>query len=146
MFEDFYLNVELCSETAKIPTRANKGDSGLDLYTPEAFEILPNSDKLICLDIRVEFPMGYSMIIKEKSGIATKKKLDIGACVIDAQYRGLVHVHLFNNDPMGLVSFKAGEKIAQAIIVPVWDGTPMEVDKIHRLTDRGENGFGSTGN
>jgi dUTP pyrophosphatase len=144
MFEDFYLKVQLLSENAKVPTRATKGDAGLDLYTPIDIQINPNSDVLIPLDIRLEFPEGYAFIVKEKSGIATKKKLDIGANLVDANYRGSVHVHLFNNSNE-IVSFKKGDKIAQGIIVPIWDGQPIQVREISIETERSVGGFGSTG-
>jgi len=134
MFEDFYLNIELLSEDAKMPTRATDGDAGLDLYSPKEYVIRGN-DILVPLDIRVEFPKGYALIVKEKSGIATKMKLDIGACVIDSGYRGNCHVHLFDNrqpepycDASGAIcghslpgiTIEKGQKIAQMIVVPVW--------------------------
>lgn len=144
MFEDFYLNVELLNEDAKIPTRANDTDAGLDFYTPLDIIIRPQNDKLIPLDIKVEFPNGYALIVKEKSGIATKKKCSIGACVIDSEYRGNCMIHLFNFGHER-VFFKKGDKIAQGIIVPVWTGQPKLVEKIFIDTDRGEGGFGSTG-
>jgi dUTP pyrophosphatase len=143
MFENFYLNVKLLSKNAKLPTRAIIGDAGLDLYTPMDFVIGPFGDFLVSLDIRVEMPKGYAMIIKEKSGIAAKKKLSIGACVIDAFYRGNCHVHLFNHSN-NIVTFKQGDKIAQGIIVSIWDGQPTQVDFIDINTERKENGFGST--
>lgn len=145
MFENFYLRVQLLSKDAKIPTRAHSSDAGLDLYTPIDFEILPESDYLVPLDIRISFPDGYAMIVKEKSGIATKKKIDIGACLIDNSYRGICHVHLFNNNTINSVKFNKGDKIAQAIIVPIWDGQPIQVDDISIETERSEGGFGSTG-
>jgi len=148
MFKDFYLAIELLSEDAKMPTRAKSGDAGIDLYSPGHYNILPGGDILIPLDIRVEFPEGYAMIIKEKSGIATKLKLSIGACVIDSGYRGNCHVHLFNHETnlsSPIIHIEKHQKIAQAIIVPVWCGMPVQVDWINTNTDRGDGGFGSTG-
>jgi len=144
IFNDFYFNVELTSENAKMPTRANEGDAGLDFYTPIDIIIDPMSDCLIPLDIKVEFPKGFALIIKEKSGIATKKKLDVGACVIDSKYRGICHIHLFNNSNKS-ISFIKGDKIAQGIIVPIWDGQPNKVDYISVNTERSTGGFGSSG-
>lgn len=144
MFKDFYLNIQLLSENAKIPTRAHDGDAGMDLYSPTAISIPRNSDILIPLDIRVEFPKGFVMVIKEKSGIATKKKLSIGACVIDADYRGNCHVHLFNNSDLD-INIEQGNKIAQALVYPIWDGQPLQVDYINTDTERSEGGFGSSG-
>lgn len=144
VFKEFYLNVELCSPNAKMPTRACDSDAGLDLYTPEDIVVPARGEILIPLDIKVEFPAGYAMIVKEKSGVATKKKLDVGAAVIDAGYRGICHVHLFNNSSYDQ-SFKAGEKVAQAVIVPIWDGQPNKVEKVNENTVRGAGAFGSTG-
>ena len=144
MFNNFYLNVELTSENAKCPTRACPSDAGLDLYTPKTIVVPAGGDLLVPLDIRVEFPEGYAMIVKEKSGIATKKKLDVGACVIDAGYRGICHVHLFNNSKYD-VTFLSGEKIAQAVIIRCWTGDPAVVDTVDLNTVRGEGGFGHTG-
>jgi dUTP pyrophosphatase len=84
------------------------------------------------------------MIVKEKSGVATKKQCSVGAAVVDAQYRGIVHVHLFNHSG-STVTFEAGEKVAQAVIVPVWDGQPIQVNLVDTNTTRGAGAFGSTG-
>lgn len=144
MFKDFFLHIQLLSENAKMPTRATIGDAGLDLYTPKDIIIAPFGDSLIPLDIRIEMPLGFAMIIKEKSGIATKKKLSIGAGLIDAYYRGNCHVHLFNHSNEE-VYFNKGDKLAQAIIIPIWDGIPKQVNFIDINTERSNNGFGSTG-
>jgi dUTP pyrophosphatase len=142
--KNFYLNIELMSKNAKIPTRGTKGSAGLDFYTPVSFTIPPRGDSLVPLGIRVEFPEGYVLIMKEKSGLAVKKKIHIGACVIDSDYRGEPHVHLFNNSDQ-IVSFKKGEKVCQGIITYVWTGTPILKECIKINTGRGEDGFGSTG-
>lgn len=143
MFEDFYLKVELCSEDAKMPTRANDSDVGLDFYTPKDITILPKRDVLIPLDVKTEFPKGYQLRFDEKSGVSTKKKLDIGACIIDPDYRGIVHAHLFNNSDE-TVYFKKGDKVVQGVVTPVWTGLPIQ-EKVTLNTTRGEGGFGSTG-
>lgn len=143
-FEGFYLNVELLNENVKVPERANDDDAGMDVFTPVNFSIAPGSDNLIPLGWKCEFPKGYALVFKEKSGIATKKKLDIGACVVDAGYRGEVHIHLFNNSNSTVV-FDVGDKVAQFLIVPVWHGDAVQVDSVSDNTTRGEGGFGSTG-
>lgn len=144
MFEGFELKVELTSPEAKCPVRSLPGDAGMDLFTPKTVTVPAGGSLLIPLDIRVEFPDGYVMIVKEKSGVATKKLLSVGAAVVDAKYRGIVHVHLFNHGKYD-ASFMAGEKVAQALIVPIWDGDPIVVDKVNMDTVRGEGAFGSTG-
>ena len=143
MFE-FDLKVKLETTDIKLPTRANHDDAGMDVYSPIDVDILPRGDSLISLGFSVEFPKGYALIFKEKSGRATKNKLDVGACVVDAGYRGIVHAHLINNSD-NVVSIKKGEKISQFLIVPVWQGNCIEVANITNDTTRGSGGFGSTG-
>jgi dUTP pyrophosphatase len=145
MFKDFYLNIELVDKYAKMPTRGTDDSAGLDFYTPVDFHINPGEDALIPLGIKTEFPKGYALIMKEKSGLATKKKLEILACVIDADYRGIVHAHLHNTSKTEAAFFHSGEKVCQGIIVPIWTGTPKMVEFIDEATQRGTLGFGSTG-
>lgn len=140
----FYCNVELIHPGAKLPTRGTEQSAGIDFYTPINFSIGPNEDALIPLGIKLEFAIGWALILKEKSGIATKKKLDLGACVIDSDYRGEPHVHFFNNSDE-FVSFKKGDKVCQGLFVPVALRNPVQVNKVEINTERGEGGFGSTG-
>ena len=144
VFKDFYFKVELLNANARCPERATLGDAGMDIFSPEDFVIQARSHKLIPVGFRYNMPDGYALIIKEKSGIATKRRLSVGAAVCDARYVGQVHVHLFNHSDE-VVTFNQGDKIAQALIVPIWDGYPEVVDSINTNTDRGEGGFGSTG-
>lgn len=141
--EEFYFNVELMDRNAKVPTRAHDTDAGLDFYTPKSFTIVPRADVCIGLKIRTEFPKGYALIFVEKSGIATKKKIDIGAKCIDSGYSGEVHAHLINNSDKKVV-FNRGDKVVQGLIIPVWNGQPEVVEEIDMKTDRSESGFGST--
>lgn len=141
---NFDLNVQLLSENAKEPIRGTKESAGIDFFTPIDIKIEPRKDILISLDLCVEIPKGYALIMKEKSGIATKKKLDIGGSVIDSDYRGSIHCHLFNNSD-DTVFFNKGDKVCQGIIIPVWLGEVDIVDFINKNTERKDGGFGSTG-
>ena len=85
------------------------------------------------------------LLILNKSGIATKKKLSVGACVIDSSYQGIIHYHVFNfsNEYQQV---KCDEKIVQMVQLPIQ--TEMNVDKFtgfDNKTLRNSNGFGSTG-
>lgn len=144
MFEDFKLEIELIHQNAKFPTRGTVDSSGLDFYTPVDVIIEPNSDVLIPLGLKMRFSKGYSLIFKEKSGIATKKKLDLGACVVDSDYRNEVMVHLVNNSNE-IQEFKVGNKIVQAIVVPIWLGLPEVVSNIDENETTRKGGFSSTG-
>ena len=85
-----------------------------------------------------------------KSGIATKKKLAVGACVIDVSYQGIIHYHVYNFSRDKWAELKCDEKVVQMVQVPVLSG--MEVvenlkpeEFFEEKTDRASGGFGSTG-
>lgn len=130
-------------EDAVIPQRAHFGDAGMDVYSIEDINIEPRSDVLTGLGLACEFESDYTLLVFNKSGRATKLKLDKGAEVIDSTYRGEIHVHLFNHSD-NPVFIPKGEKIAQFILMPIWNGEPEEVQSLDE-TDRGTGGFGSTG-
>ena len=128
---------------AIVPKRAHGDDAGLDVYTIEDIRIPARGDMVTGLGLACKFPKGHALLVYNKSGRATKLKLDKGAEVIDAGYRGEIHVHLFNHSDLNVV-IKKGEKIAQLILVPIWAGQPVEVDELDN-TERGDGGFGSSG-
>ena len=135
----------------KSPIRAHNTDAGIDFFVPNDFgEVIlkPGDDVLINSGIKVAIPEGYVLIFKEKSGVATKKKLTVGASVVDSDYRGVVHFHLFNNglDEQKIMS---GEKIIQGLVIPVSLCMTKEIsiDEYDKMeTERGSGGFGSSGN
>lgn len=139
------------TKDVKSPVRAHPTDAGIDFFVPNDFDkvvLKPGEDVLINSGIKVIVPEGYALIFKEKSGIATKRKLTIGAAVVDSNYRGEVHFHFFNN---GIVDqeISAGDKIIQGLLIPVLLCDTCEIDDYDYSTyetDRGDGGFGSTGN
>ena len=130
-------------EDAAIPQRAHPGDAGMDVYSIEDIKIKPRSDVMTGLGLACEFSSDYVLLVFNKSGRATKLKLDKGAEVIDSSYRGEIHIHMFNHSDEW-VFIPKGEKIAQLILMPIWNGNPEEVDELSN-TSRGSGGFGSTG-
>lgn len=138
------LKVQRLSENAKLPVRGTEYSSGLDVFSPIDCIIKANSDLLIPLDLRFEIPIGWDLSVYNKSGIATKKKLFKGAELIDCDYRGNCHIHLFNYSNID-VEIKKGDKISQLVMRQVWLGEIEEVDNISIETKRSINGFGSTG-
>lgn len=140
------------TRTVKSPSRGTEKSAGIDFYVPEDFKgvtLAPNEDILIPSGIRVRIPSGCALIGYNKSGIATKKKLIIGACVIDEDYTGEMHIHLINAGNLN-VEIKANDKIAQFILTPVYYTPPTEIDNEYYEslgdTERGAGGFGSTNN
>ena len=145
-------------EDAKLPVRAHPTDAGMDVFycpTPAVpvleekgeFWIPPRETCVLATGLRVEVPPGYMLEIKNKSGIASKRQLLVGACVIDPGYDGEVFINL-HNIGSGTQIIKPGEKIAQAVLVPVVHcGIEEAFDegKFNSNTERGSGGFGSTG-
>lgn len=133
------------------PVRAHETDAGIDFFIPNDFEkvvLKPGDDVLIPSGIKVLVPRNFALIFKEKSGVATKKKLTIGACVVDSDYRGEVHLHLFNNGNVDQ-ELNPGDKITQGLLIPIALDTPEEISNEEydkNETERASGGFGSTGN
>ena len=139
------------------PTRANPSDAGLDLrWVPATSKetvhtVLPGESVLMPTGCKFAIPHGYMMEIKNKSGIAYKRQLLVGACVVDSGYEGEVFVNLHNigTEPQHL---EPGDKIAQAVVVPVVHARFMasESPDIYdwypiTISDRGDGALGSTG-
>lgn len=134
----------------KTPTRGTEKSAGLDFYVPDDFEkkVMWVGDSIIIPSgIKVELLKDSVLIGFNKSGVALKKGLQIGACVIDEDYQGEIHIHLtkIHGEP---VSIEPGEKIIQFILMPVYY-VEVEVvdikDLYSEISNRGEGGFGSTG-
>lgn len=136
------------SPSAKLPTRNNASDAGLDLIANEGVEIESlkesrvNNRATVGTGIAVEIPEGYYGRIAPRSGLAAKKGIDVLAGVCDASYRGEIKVVLIN---FGANSFHIapGDKIAQLIISPIV--TPTAVWGELTESERGDKGFGSSG-
>lgn len=94
-------------------------------------------------DIQIEVPEGHYGRVAPRSGLAWKNSIDVGAGVIDEDYRGNVGVILFNFSDVNF-EIKKGDRIAQLICERISYPTVVEVDTLSE-TARGEGGFGSTG-
>lgn len=135
------------------PKRANHGDAGIDFFVPRSFSeiTLQHGDSvLIPSGIKVEVPFGTALIFHNKSGVASKKRLDVMADTVDHGYAGEVHINLINNGKHE-VTISPGDKIIQGIHIPVLSSIPLEVQTFELYTDihvigaRGAGGFGSSG-
>lgn len=140
------IKFEKTSQYAIIPQRGTKLSSGIDFFSPKNYTIKARSDALIPLDLKCILPKGYDLVVHNKSGVSTKKKLVVGAHVIDNDYRGIIHVHLFNLSDVD-VTIMPKDKIAQGILrkVEFADCIEVETGTIVPDTERGNGGFGSTG-
>lgn len=136
------LLVTLLSDTARLPRKMYHNDAGIDLFSDEEGEIGPYENKKISTGIAVAIPKGHCLVIKDRSGIATKTRCCVVAGVIDEQYRGPIIV-AFENHGGEHIPLRRGDRIAQALLLPVPEVDIVEVPELPE-TDRGENGFGST--
>lgn len=141
------INVML-DEGAYMPTRAHDSDAGLDLYTPIDFFISYKDSKVIDTGVHVQIPEGYVGFLKSKSGLNVKSNI-ITEGVIDAGYTGSIVVKVRSVGSVGdyvnsIKKFNKGDKITQLVILPIETPKCVLVDKFEE-TERGDNGFGSTG-
>ena len=159
------------------PKRA-QGDAGFDFYVPKYSDALvdeinkksnrkvyivnkdnnedvkiklyPHEDVLIPTYVYSQFPSNIALVAKNKSGVATKQKLDVGACVVDSSYQGVIHIHVTNvsSEPQ-FIEF--GKKIVQFVPFIIDDSEPEVFTDLkpeeffNNKSNRGAGGFGSTG-
>jgi dUTP pyrophosphatase len=137
------LQVKLLHKDAKMPTFAHGLDAGMDLYAVEAYSIPAGGRMQVATGIAIAVPPGYVGLVWDKSGISHKGGLKTLGGVIDAGYRGEILVGVVN---LGTVSYEVekGAKIAQMLLQAVAHPEIEVVDELS-LTERGEDGFGSSG-
>lgn len=129
---------------AKIPTRAHTYDAGLDLYAREDAMIPPyGGSKTFNTGVHVSIPESFMGEVRPKSGLMFNHKVVAGEGTVDCGYNGPIHVILFNHGESAY-RVKAGDKIAQLVISPCLL-LPLELVDSLEDTDRGADGFGSTG-
>ena len=140
------LPVRRVDPAAVLPVRAHADDAGLDLCSVEALTIDPGRRAQVRTGLAVEIPSGYAGLVLPRSGLAARHGISLvnAPGLIDAGYRGELHVLLLNTDREVAFEIAAGDRIAQLVVVAVTLPEPVEA---HELTEavRGAGGFGSTG-
>ncbi|NXJ73445.1 DUT protein, partial [Trogon melanurus] len=131
------------SENASAPSRGSARAAGYDLYSAYDCVIPPMEKAVVKTDIQIALPSGCYGRVAPRSGLAAKHFIDVGAGVIDEDYRGNVGVVLFNFSKENF-EVKKGDRIAQLICERI---CYPELEEVQALddTERGEGGFGSTG-
>ena len=135
-------------EGAFRPTKAHTKDAGFDLYLKENL-IIKRSKKIQIIDtgVHILIPAGYVGLVQPRSSIS-KKAFQIHTGVIDAGYTGSIKINIQWIDKKCnqnlFHTFERGERIAQLVIVPIPEIELQEVNELPQ-TDRGSNGFGSSG-
>lgn len=137
------LRVKLLSKDAKLPTKGSKDAAGYDLYSAHESVVPARGKGLILTDIAMALPEGVYGRIAPRSGLAWKKHTDIGAGVVDKDYRGNVGIVIFNHSSEDFLISK-GDRVAQLILECYLESDIVEVKEIDE-TSRGKCGFGSTG-
>ena len=144
---NFEMNVAL-DKGAYMPESAYEADAGYDIRTPIPITVAPstpnngNGYAIIDTGVHVAIPQGCVGFLKSKSGLNVKNSLT-GEGVIDSGYTGSIVVKLYNHGNEEK-HFNKGEKIIQLVILPILKPRLVLVESLED-TERGENGFGSTG-
>ncbi len=136
------------------PTRGNPSDAGLDVYfSPKAREpvtIDPGQSVILPTGLKFGVPHGYMLEVKNRSSVASKRSLIVGACVVDSGYDGEVFVNLHNigTEPQVI---EPHTKIAQVVMTPVVSFRALETKNPDlygwypiTISDRGDGALGST--
>ncbi|MBN4912250.1 dUTP pyrophosphatase, partial [Staphylococcus sp. EG-SA-13] len=168
------LNIKLLSDNATTPTRAYGVSAGLDIYAAETVVIEPQEKILLDTDIAVDIPEGYVGLLTSRSGVSSKTHLVVETGKIDARYNGHMKVNIKNdsvvlvpsemvtknimnieggvmkpepeeNFCLGSYVINKGDKIAQLVIVPIVTPGINVVEEFESESERGTNGFGSSG-
>ena len=138
------LKFKLLSHYAKLPCYKHSGDSGMDVCSIEDVAILPHSFAKIATGIAAEIPDGYEIQVRPRSGMQCVKGI-VGAWgTVDSQYRGEICVALYNHTDY-IYEVHSGDRIAQLVLAPVTHAEIEQVEWLYTNTERGTDGFGSTG-
>lgn len=130
-------------EGAYLPEKAHRADAGYDLRTPK--KVVIRRHESVCIDtgVHMQIPDGWYGQLFGKSGLNVKHDIVSLGGTIDSSYTGSIVVKLYNLGEEDYV-FEAGDKIVQIVLMPCGNFYMTQVDELEE-TERGDNGFGSTG-
>ena len=139
---------KIIHEDAVEPRYNYPSDSGFDLHSVEEMIIPPLSRALAPTGLCFKIKDGYEIQVRPKSGLAWNDGLTVlnTPGTVDSGYNGEIKVILYNSTQNSM-KIRKGQKVAQACVCPVANGRWINLSKVNELdeTDRGDNGFGSTG-
>ena len=129
---------------AYLPTYAHDADAGMDLRTPVAFIVPAHGSYTVDTGVHIQIPVGQVGFIKSKSGLNVKGGLTATG-VVDSGFSGSIRVKLYNHSNDDYM-FSRGDKITQLVLLYIAKPeNGFEVVDHFEETERGDNGFGSTG-
>ena len=146
MFDFLELPVKKLNSEAVIPESAYEGDAGIDLRSLVDVMLQPFERALVPTGLAVAIPEGYAGFVLPRSGSAIKQGLSLvnAPGLIDSGYRGELGCICINLDAQVPIEIKAGDRIAQLVIMKVEQVKLLEVNELSE-TSRGAGGFGSSG-
>lgn len=140
------LRIKLLYDNSKLPEFANKGDAGMDIFSVDRKIIKSGESALIRSGISVELPENTEIQLRPKSGLALNYGITLlnSPGTIDEGYRGEIKVIIMNHSKKDFL-VEEGMKIAQMVLKPVYKVNIIQIENINCETNRGKNGFGSSG-
>ena len=149
------LKVSRVHQEAQLPSRSNPSDAGADVFycspgDKKEVVVWSGDSRILPTGLKVEVPHGYMLEVKNRSGMAAKKSLVVGACVVDSGYSGEIFVNLHNIGNHSQ-TVKHGDKIAQLVLIPVvqWRSVEVKENNLYQdaltISNRGAGALGSTG-
>jgi len=137
------MQVKLLTSTAVMPVRGSASAAGFDIAASEGTVVKARGQTIVKTGLSIAIPENTYARLAPRSGLAVKKSINVGAGVVDYDYRGEVRVVLCNHGDEDF-TVSAGDRIAQLILERIVMAPCEEVSSLS-ATDRGEGGFGSTG-
>jgi dUTP pyrophosphatase len=141
--------INLTDGNIALPKYAKKGDSGMDVRAniKQNIIIMPGESKMIPTGIKVAIPEGYEIQVRPRSGLAYKKQVTVlnTPGTIDSGYRNEIGVILINHNLESSFVVSPGDRIAQIVLAKVENIKWKNVTDLSSSSDRGEDGFGSSG-
>ena len=139
------IKIKKLNNDAVIPAYQSEGAAGFDLHSTQDIVLKPAQRALVGTGLAIALDVGYELQIRPRSGLALKHGI---TCLntpgtVDSDYRGEVKVLLINHSDEDF-EIKKGERIAQGVVNAIIQAKLFEVEDLDS-TQRGENGFGSTG-
>ena len=127
---------------ARMPTKAHRADAGFDLYSREAVIVPAKESATFDTGVHMQIPEGFVGFLKSKSGLNVRHGITSEG-VIDSGYTGSIVVKLYNHSGKDY-KVQIGDKISQIVLLPI-AMTDLELVKDFGNSERGSNGFGSSG-
>ncbi len=140
------INIKPTHSSFRMPAYSHLGDAGMDIFSIEKIQLIPGERKKISCGFSIEIPEGYFGAIAPRSGLSIKYGLTLVNAwgVIDSSYRGEICVIIINLGEKK-ISLPPYSRIAQLLVIPVVKANLVLVEDNLNETDRGVEGFGSTG-